>query len=146
VLDSPVASSSYAQLPSLFLVDSLPMGTTDTLVGYGVRGFARGGGPPRPTDIQDRYAGPAQLVHGDGVLSAQFLKVSANNAQGKAGICFGDSGGPNFLGSTTTVLGVNALVTNSGCNGVSYAFRIDTPSALTFIRSAAATYGHAILP
>jgi hypothetical protein len=46
------------------------------------------------------------------------------------GLCFGDSGGPDLLGGTKTVLGVNSDVTNWNCSGVGYSQRIDIPEVV----------------
>ena len=142
VLNTPVAAPAYGQLPALGLADTLPNKTTDTIVGYGVRDFIVGGGPkqPNPLDALTRYQGTAQFVLSNDRSSAEFLKVSANNAQGKAGVCFGDSGGPNFVGSSTTILGINSFV-DRGCTGVTYAFRVDTAQVQSFIRGTALRFG-----
>ncbi len=66
-------------------------------------------------------------------MSSEFIKVSANPAQGKGGTCFDDSGGPVLVGDT--ILAVNAFGTNGLCRGVNYAYRLDTPEALAFVRS-----------
>jgi hypothetical protein len=47
--------------------------------------------------------------------------------------CFGDSGGPDLLGGTRVVLGVNSYVTNSNCSGVGYLSRVDIPEILAWI-------------
>ncbi len=136
VMESPVPTSvvsTYGQLPTQGLVDSLPMKTEITSVGYGVQTFIRGGGPPRPGTLFTRFFAPSLLIQSNGVIHDEFIKLTANPAQGKGGTCFGDSGGPNFLGDTNIVLGVNSFVTNGNCAGVTYSFRIDTPEALTFI-------------
>jgi hypothetical protein len=58
-----------------------------------------------------------------------------NPGGGSGGTCFGDSGGPDLLGDTDIVLGVNSYVTNVNCAGVGYSFRIDTPEVLAWINS-----------
>jgi hypothetical protein len=82
-----------------------------------------------------RFFAPSLLIQSNNRQSTEFLKLSANPAQGKGGTCFGDSGGPNLLGGTNIVLGVNSYVTNGNCSGVTYSQRVDLPDILQFINS-----------
>jgi hypothetical protein len=82
-----------------------------------------------------RYFAPRQLVQSHNVLSVEFIRLTANLAQGKSGICFGDSGGPDVLSGTDIVLAVNPYVTNGNCAGVTYSQRVDLPDILAFINS-----------
>ena len=136
ILDEPVRLSSYARLPSPGLVDRLPMRQPVQLVGYGVQDTLN---KLDPGEAFTRYRAPAELVQANGRLADEFLKVTANPAQGKGGTCFGDSGGPILRGRT--ILGVNSFVTNSQCAGVTYAYRLDTAEALGFIDSVIARHG-----
>ncbi len=132
VLNEPVTLPRYAQLPTEGLVDTLPMKTDVDLVGYGLQ-FDQGGGPRYPVDgAFTRYYAPTQLVASNHVHSDEYIKLTANPAQGKGGTCFGDSGGPDLLGGTDIILAVNSYVTNGNCAGVTYSNRIDT-YALEFI-------------
>jgi hypothetical protein len=133
-LNTPRDPGSFAELPTPNLVDTLPMRTSVEIVGYGVQGFIRGGGRPGQVFLFTRYFAPSLLVQSNDVLSSQFIKLTANPAQGKGGICFGDSGGPDLLGGTRIVLGVNSFVTNGNCAGVTYSQRIDLPDILAFIQ------------
>lgn len=134
VLDHPVTLPRYAQLPSEGLVDTLPHKTAVDLVGYGIQ-FDQGGGPRYPEDgAFTRYYAPTQLFASNHVHSDEYIKLTANPSQGKGGTCFGDSGGPDLLGGTDTILAVNSYVTNGNCAGVTYSNRIDT-YALDFINS-----------
>ena len=137
VLDDPVSLPSYATLPTEGLVDTLPMRQDVDLVGYGIHGWIRGGGWPFDNDDWDmtRYYAPAELVASNHVHSAEYIKLTANPAQGKGGTCFGDSGGPDLLGGTNIILAVNSYVTNMNCTGVTYSNRIDLDYALEFINS-----------
>jgi hypothetical protein len=134
-LNAAANPGAFAVLPTSHLVDTLPMRTGVDIVGYGVQGFIHGGGQPGQIFLFTRFFAPSQLVQSNDVLSSEFLKLTANPAQGKGGTCFGDSGGPDVLSGTDVVLGVNSFVTNGNCAGVTYSQRVDLPDILTFISS-----------
>ena len=135
VLDQAAPVTEFAALPDPGLVDTLAMGAPVDIVGYGVQQRAVGGGPPVWFGTLTRYYAPSQLVASNNRISDMFLKLTANPAQGKGGTCFGDSGGPDLLGGSNTVLGVNSFVTNGNCAGVTYSQRVDLPNILAFIES-----------
>jgi hypothetical protein len=138
VLSEPVPTSvvsEYGALPEAGLIDTLANKTPVDLVGYGVQEQIRGGGPPVWTGLRVRLYAPTQLVSGNFVHSDEFLRLTANPGGGKGGTCFGDSGGPDLLGGTNTVLAVNSYVTNGNCTGVTYSSRVDIPEVLEWITS-----------
>jgi hypothetical protein len=138
VLTEPVPTSvvsQYAQLPSAGLVDTLANKTRVTVVGYGVQFQIHGGGPPVWTGPRVRLFAPTQLVSGNFSHSNEFLRLALNASQGSGGTCFGDSGGPDLLRNSDTVLAVNSYVTNSNCSGVGYSSRVDIPAVLAWINS-----------
>jgi hypothetical protein len=134
ILDEPINLSSYAQLPRVGEAEQLADRQTLTAVGYGIRA-------PENKLVDEfavRYRAPLQIIENNSVLADEFLKLSANQANGKGAICSGDSGGPILLGRTI-------LAVNSFGNGVcgaspSYAYRLDTAEALSFIRSVIARH------
>jgi hypothetical protein len=95
-LNAPSDPGAFAALPAQSLVDTLPMHTGVDIVGYGVQGFIRGGGRPGQIFLFTRFFAPSLLIQSNDVLSSEFIKLTANPAQGKGGICFGDSGGRPF--------------------------------------------------
>ena len=122
-LDEPVPTSlvsEYAQLPEAGLVDTLANRTPIDFVGYGVQFQANipGSQLPQPppfyrwTGPRQRMFAPSELISGNFTHSDEFLKLALNPGGGSGGLCFGDSGGPDLLGGTNTVLGVNSYVTN----------------------------------
>lgn len=138
VLSEPVPTSvvsTYASLPSASLVDSLPTGTRLDFVGYGVQYKLQVSGPPsgRWAGPKDRFATFGELLSGKFRTSADQIKVTMNPGGGSGGTCFGDSGGPDLLGGTSTVLAVNSYVTNYNCAGVGYDTRVDRPERLSWI-------------
>lgn len=138
VLSEPVPTdvvSEYASLPEAGLVDTLANKTPVDVVGYGVSEEVRGGGPPFWTGPKVRLYAPTELVSNKFVHSDEFIKLALNPGGGSGGTCFGDSGGPDLLGSSDTVLAVNSYVTNSNCGGVGYSSRVDIPEVLEWINS-----------
>ena len=139
VLSEPVPTSvvsDYATLPTAGLVDTLKNKTPIDFVGYGVQFQIPGGGVPpaaRWAGPRNRMFAPSELVSGNFKHSAEFMKLALNPGGGSGGTCFGDSGGPDLLAGTGTVLAVNSYVTNSNCSGVGYSFRVDTPEVLDWI-------------
>jgi len=134
-LDKRSNPGEFAVLPSAGLVNTLPMGTSVDIVGYGVQGFLHGGGKPQDVFLFTRYFAPSQLIQSNNVQSGEFIKLTANPSQGTGGVCFGDSGGPDVLSGTDIVLAVNSYVTNGNCAGVTYSNRVDLPDILSFIHS-----------
>ena len=85
------------------------------------------------TGLRNRLFAPSELVSGKFVHSADFMRLALNPGGGSGGTCFGDSGGPDLLAGTSTVLAVNSYVTNSNCSGVGYSERVDIPEILAWI-------------
>lgn len=137
VLDEPIYLDEYAALPAAGLVDTLASKTAVDFVGYGVQEQIKTypGQPPRArwTGLRVRMYAPSELVSGKFVHSAEYLRLALNPGGGSGGTCFGDSGGPDLLGGTNTVLGVNSYVTNVNCSGVGYSARVDVPEILKWI-------------
>jgi hypothetical protein len=137
VLDELVIMDEYAELPEAGLVDTLKNKTPVDFVGYGVTNQVKlfPGQSPRArwTGLRNRLYAPSELVSGEFVHSAEYLKLALNASGGSGGTCFGDSGGPDLLGGTNTVLAVNSYVTNVNCSGVGYSARVDIPEVLEWI-------------
>jgi hypothetical protein len=129
------------------LDDTLPNGSSVDIVGFGFQGWANGGGvatcggpcnrfPDRFELDGTRYFAQTALSPSNDVTSSQFLKLSSS----KAGICGGDSGGPDLLPGTNIILAINSY-TNWACERESESYRVDTPHAQTWIQSAVDAHG-----
>lgn len=135
VLDEVVDVGGLAALPAAGVVDDLNNKADIDYVGYGVMEQIQipGEGAPFWTGLRNRMFAPGKFVSGNFVHSDEFMKLSLNASQGKGGTCFGDSGGPDLLGESDTVLAVNSYVTNGNCSGVGYSSRVDIPDVLDWI-------------
>ena len=61
-----------------------------------------------------------------------WLRISMNPATGDGGTCYGDSGGPNFLGDTD-VIAATTITGDAVCRSANTTYRLDTPSARAFL-------------
>ncbi len=133
ILEEPVPTSvvsTYAQLPTAGLIDTLPKKTDVTLVGYGIQSSLSG--------IIIRNSASAKMVSGNFAWSDEFIRCSANPGQSRGGITNGDSGGPVLLGNTNTVIAIHSYATNQNCAGITYHARLDTPKVLDWIAEVSA--------
>jgi secreted trypsin-like serine protease len=123
-------ASAYGRLPSLDQLDALKPGssTTFTAVGYGLQRI-------NPVFVQDDLIRQSALPHliqiNTGFTGIGSLLLSNNASTG--GTCFGDSGGPNYLGATNVVAGVTSFGLNGTCGGTGGVFRMDRSDVLAFV-------------
>ena len=67
-------------------------------------------------------------------LGPAWLHISQNPATGNGGTCYGDSGGPNFLGASAVIAGIT-VTGDRWCRSTNVTFRLDTPAARDFLRA-----------
>ncbi|MGH2738648.1 MAG: S1 family peptidase, partial [Actinomycetota bacterium] len=111
-LDAPVAGITPAELPTEELLDDLKASKqlksqTFTAVGYGTVRETRKMAWQSILDNNERRFGLQSAL----ALRPFWLQLSMNQATGDAGTCFGDSGGPHFLGGVSSNLLVSITVT-----------------------------------
>ena len=121
-----------ALLPAAGSLNGLANGTRFTSVGYGAQFVttAHGGRTFHYTDI--RYVASGGL----NTQSRTWLRISMNPAHGDGGTCFGDSGGPNFLGAgadETNILAATTITGDDRCRATNVDYRLDTASARAFL-------------
>lgn len=125
-----VPSSAYGRLPSTDQLDVLKpsSSTIFTAVGYGLQRI----NPAQVTAEKIRMnAQPHLLQINTGFTGPGSLLLSNNASTG--GTCFGDSGGPNFLGTSSVVAGVTSFGINGTCGGTGGVFRMDRSDVLSFV-------------
>jgi hypothetical protein len=131
VLSTP-QPGPYASLAPVGLLDSLKKNdVTFDLVGYGLQDAL----PPTITADRTRYAGHAKLVNLKNTETAGYnAQLTAAPGTGGA-VCFGDSGGPDFLAGTLQIAAVNSFVQSKFCMGAAFSYRVDTADSRAFISS-----------
>ena len=135
VLDTPMGMPAYGALPTANQLDALKprRSTTFTSVGYGLQKAFPDAAASKELALRIRMvAHPHLLQINTGFTGPQSLLLSNNANTG--GTCFGDSGGPNFLGDSNVVAGVTSFGINSTCGGTGGVFRVDRPDVLEFVQ------------
>ena len=133
VLSSPSAIQP-AQLPTPNLLGNMTKKQlaqlTFTTVGYGRARDTKKTGPNSFT-----YDGARRYTHQTfSTLQSAWITYSMNPSTGDAGGCFGDSGGPHFLGGTQSNLIVSiTAIGDAGCRATDKTYRLDTPAAREFL-------------
>lgn len=129
VLDDPVAGVTPARLPTANFLDSIRLKDQRfTPVGYGtVRETKKKGPHSLFFDAQRRFAD-----QGFRSLTKSWLNLSMNPSTGSGGTCFGDSGGPHFLGSSNLVVSIT-ITGDRFCRATDRTYRADTDSARAFL-------------
>jgi hypothetical protein len=65
-------------------------------------------------------------------INKSWLRISGNPSKGDGGTCYGDSGGPNFLG-TTNIIAATTITGDAVCRSTNVTYRLDTESARAFL-------------
>jgi secreted trypsin-like serine protease len=132
VFDKPIKGIEPAQLPTLGQFDNVAKDQQFTAVGYGGQEAVNQPGGPVIGYLDTReYAVSTFNAVGPG-----YLRLSQNPATGNGGTCYGDSGGPNFLGAGSTETDIIAGITITGdslCKSTNVIYRLDTESARAFL-------------
>jgi V8-like Glu-specific endopeptidase len=131
-LQSPVTlpASAYGRLPAANQLDALKpkASTAFTSVGYGVQRI----NPSKLVEVLVRMTAEPHLVQINTGWTGSFSLLLSNNAS-TGGTCFGDSGGPNYLGTSNVVAGVTSFGKNGNCAGTGGVFRLDRQDVLDFV-------------
>jgi len=139
VLDEPMIMDEYGVLPELNQLDSLKtrrgkQNVTFTAVGYGLQESFPDAASWKENNERVRMVAHPHLIQINGGLVGNFsLLLSNNHATG--GTCFGDSGGPNFIGDSNVIAGVTSFGLNGNCAGTGGVYRVDTADDLNWLYS-----------
>jgi hypothetical protein len=140
VLDEPMPMSAYGQLPQLDQLDAYAtqrgkQDVTFTAVGYGLQQSFPDAVSWKTVANRVRMVAHPKLnqINVPGFTGDYSLLLSNNTRTG--GTCFGDSGGPNFIGDSLVVGGVTSFGINGNCAGTGGVFRMDRSWSLGWVSS-----------
>ncbi len=128
VLDKAVKGITPAKLPKADSLASLPKDQRFTSVGYGAYEVTNGPGG-------HQYLYDDVRMYATGTLNSinkTLLRISMNPSTGDGGTCYGDSGGPNFLGDTNVIAAIT-ITGDAVCRSTNVDYRLDTESARAFL-------------
>ncbi len=125
-----------AELPTLGLLNTSSQKQlrqlTFTAVGYGIVRTSKKGGPHGFIDMTTRMVAQQTFLS----LQPTWLTLNMNPSTGSGGTCYGDSGGPHFLGGMDSNLVVSITVTGDAmCRATDKTYRLDTFTAQESCRS-----------
>lgn len=135
VLDKPWKTKTYATLPTLgqnttYSNENRGSSAVYTAVGYGLQQI----NPAFVTQERVRMFAKPYRVQIDGGIVGDFSILLSNN-HSSGGTCFGDSGGPNFIGSSNVIGGVTSFGLNGTCGGTGGVYRVDQPDDLDWLKT-----------
>jgi V8-like Glu-specific endopeptidase len=137
VLDKPLKMKKYGALPKLDVLDKLATqrGTQDvtfTAVGYGLQQSFPDAAAWKEHNVKIRMVSHPHLLQINTGFTGDGSLLLSNNAS-TGGTCFGDSGGPNFIGDSNVVAGVTSFGLNSTCAGTGGVYRVDRADDLNWL-------------
>jgi len=128
VLDKAVKGLIPATLPAADSLSQLPSTQMFTSVGYGAYQVTN-----EPGGHQYLYNDVRMVATGTlNATNPAWLRVSMNPATGNGGTCYGDSGGPNFLGASGTLAAIT-ITGDAVCRSTNVVYRLDTAPARSFL-------------
>lgn len=137
-LDEAHLMATYGVLPALNQLDALKprRSVVFDAVGYGLQKSFPDAASWKDVGLRTRVVAHPHLVQVNTGFVGDFSVLLSNNAS-TGGTCFGDSGGPNFLGGTNVVAGVTSYGLNGSCGGTGGVYRVDRADDLAWL----ATFG-----
>lgn len=131
-------ADEYGKLPTVDQFDAFKtkrgqQKVTFTSVGYGLQESFPTAAAWKENNSRTRYVAHPRLIQINVPgFTGDFSLLLSNNAN-TGGTCFGDSGGPNFLGDSNVVAGVTSFGVNGNCAGTGGVFRMDRQDVLDFV-------------
>jgi secreted trypsin-like serine protease len=142
ILDQAISLPEYGQLPKAGTLDGLATarGTKDSVFtssGYGLSLSVQEHSALSNISFRERLMAESTLVNITSNNTDGFNLQLQGNGNGRGGTCSGDSGGPVFLGKSTSnlIVAVTSFGLNALCRGTDFSYRLDRQEVLDWINS-----------
>ena len=142
ILDQPIKLTEYGVLPQPGVLDSLATargtkGTVFTVSGYGLSLRVQDHSALSNISFRERLMAQSTLVNLNSALTDGYNLQTQGNGDGRGGTCSGDSGGPVFLGASSSnlIVAVTSFGLNALCRGTDFGYRLDHLDVLNWINS-----------
>jgi len=133
ILDKKIKKIEPATLPPAGLLNDMKMdkelkNQQFVTVGYGRLRDEKTRGPHTIGGAGERYFADQTFL----ALKPYWLQISMNPSTGSGGTCYGDSGGPHFLGESNMVVSLT-VAGDAWCRATDVTYRLDTDSARSYL-------------
>lgn len=136
ILHQAQSLSEYAELADAGQLDALArrrglQNQTFTAVGYGLQRI-------NPVFVESELVRMVATPHLIQINTPGFtgdFSILLSNNHSTGGTCFGDSGGPNFIGDSNVIGGVTSFGVNGNCAGTGGVYRLDRAHDLAWLES-----------
>lgn len=133
ILDKPIKKIQPAELPPAGLLTDMKKahqlkGHEFVTVGYGRLRNEKTRGPQAIGEAGERHYAEQTFQS----LKPYWLQLSMNPATDNGGTCYGDSGGPHFLGDSDMVVSLT-VTGDAWCRATDVTYRLDTDSARSYL-------------
>lgn len=133
ILDENVSGIDPADLPAAWLLSDMKADGSlkdqrFVTVGYGMLRDDKSKGSQSLYGAGQRYFTEQSFL----ALRPYWLELSSNPSLDSGGACYGDSGGPHFLGDTNTIVSLTSQI-DPTCRATDVTYRLDTDSARSYL-------------
>lgn len=133
ILDEPIVGIAPAVLPPAGLLSDMKadgslLGQRFVTVGYGMLRDDKTGGSQSLGPAGVRYYVEQSFL----ALKPYWLQLSSNPSLDSGGACYGDAGGPHFLGETNVIVSLTSQI-DPTCRATDVTYRLDTDSARQYL-------------
>jgi secreted trypsin-like serine protease len=135
VLSRAVSMPAYGALPALDVLDRLSAKQPKlgfTAVGYGLQSSFPEAADWKTSAERIRLVAHPELIRINTPSTGDGWMILTNNAN-TGGTCSGDSGGPNFIGTSNVIGGVTSFGVNPTCAGTGGVYRVDRADDLDWL-------------